>query len=169
MVVKMVVFVHAFRGLLADRSMLGIICWLFCVFSARIFITPLWTSAFMPVLSPLYGHGPSWAETSVRTCAILTHVACGILMLGMATIQLDEGVRKSNLRRHRASGYLYIIFGVGCVGALQPLRSATAKEQGYAITSFVEVASALWLCSTALAVRFARKGDFSSHKRWMLR
>jgi len=169
LIAKTIFFLRAFRWFLADRAMLGIVCWLFCVFSARIFITPLWTSTFIPVLSPLYGHGPSWAETSVRTGAILTHVSCGIGMLVCATMQLDEKMRKGNLPRHRFSGYVYLICGVGCVGALQPLRSATAKEQGYVVTSFVEVASILWLASTALAIHHARRHDFASHKRWMLR
>ena len=152
-----------------EAGMLGTICWVFIVFSARIFVTPLWTWTFIPVLSPLYGHGPSWAETTVRKTAILCHVTFGMGMLVCATMQFDQQVRKSSPRRHRISGYLYVIFGVGCVAALQPLRSATAKDHGYGWTSFVEVASIMWLSSTALALRYARARDFVSHRRWMAR
>lgn len=122
-------WVRVMSTLTQDVSIIGAICWIFIVFSARIFFTPLWTSIFIPVLSPLYGHGPSWEETKLRKTAILCHVAFGIGMLVCATLQFDQQARKRNFRRHKVSGYLYVIFGVGCVGALQPLRSATAKEQ----------------------------------------
>ena len=166
-----VVFILEFSQhvLSVEAGMLGTICWVFIVFSARIFVTPLWTWTFIPVLSPLYGHGPSWAETTVRKTAILCHVTFGMGMLVCATMQFDQQVRKSSPRRHRISGYLYVIFGVGCVAALQPLRSATAKDHGYGLTSFVEVASIMWLSSTALALRYARARDFVSHRRWMAR
>ena len=166
-----VVFILEFSQhvLSVEAGMLGTICWVFIVFSARIFVIPLWTWTFIPVLSPLYGHGPSWAETTVRKTAILCHVTFGMGMLVCATMQFDQQVRKSSPRRHRISGYLYVIFGVGCVAALQPLRSATAKDHGYGLTSFVEVASIMWLSSTALALRYARARDFVSHRRWMAR
>ena len=118
---------QSLRGFLGETAMLGAICWLFVMFSARIFVTPLWTSAFIPVLSPLYGHGPSWAETSLRTYAILAHCSCGMGMLICATCQFDEHMRKHNRWCHRMSGYLYVIFGIGCLVALRPLRSSTAE------------------------------------------
>lgn len=117
----------------AEGGLLGTICWVFIMFSARIFVTPLWTWTFIPVLSPLYGHGPGWAETTVRQTAILCHVFCGMGMLACATMQFDQQMRKSSARMHRASGYLYVVFGVGCVAALQPLRAVTAKDHGYGV------------------------------------
>ena len=110
-----------------------------------------------------------WAESSTRTAAILCHIACGIGMLLCALVQFDQQARKEAPRRHRAAGYLYTAFGVGCIAALRPLRASTARGHGVLATSFVEVASLLWLCATARALLHAKRGQYAQHRRWMLR
>ena len=46
------------RTIELDSGLLGKLCLLFSIFSARLLITPLWTMPFVPGLSPIYEHGP---------------------------------------------------------------------------------------------------------------
>ena len=105
----------------------------------------------------------------MRAGAILCHIVCGIGMLLCGALQFNQRVRKVYPRRHRVSGYLYIAFGVGCLAALRPLRSSTAKGHGFVATCFVEVASLMWLCATARALLHVKRGEYAQHRRWMLR
>ena len=41
-----------------DPCILGKVCLLFSIFSARLLLTPLWTTPFIPAVSPIYEHGP---------------------------------------------------------------------------------------------------------------
>lgn len=54
------------RELWKVKGRLGEVCAIFCAFSARILIVPIWTLPFIPVLSPVYGHGPVWAASTWR-------------------------------------------------------------------------------------------------------
>jgi hypothetical protein len=41
-----------------DPCIIGKVCLVFSIFSARLLLTPLWTTPFIPAVSPIYEHGP---------------------------------------------------------------------------------------------------------------
>lgn len=46
------------RTIEVDPEILGKVCLMFSIFSARLLFSPLWTTPFIPAVSPIYEHGP---------------------------------------------------------------------------------------------------------------
>ena len=109
---------------------LGDVAVFFTLFSLRTLITPLWTSQFIPVVSPVFWQGHRWSENSVRTSAIIAHILSGGLMLLCAAAQFDSGLRRSRPRLHRWTGRCYVVSGCACVGALRYLCLRWGKVKG---------------------------------------
>ena len=160
-------------SLLRGRTF-GDVALIFTLFSLRILITPLWTSPFVPVVSPVFWQGHRWIETSLRTAAIITHVISGGIMLVCAAAQFDSGLRRRRPRLHRWTGRCYFLSGCACIGALRFLLSSVGQGKGSrpdpSMVLFVNVASAMWLAATIVAVYYiAVRRDYQAHKTWMIR
>ena len=119
---------------------------LFSVFALRIFNPLLWSeNMYIPILSPVYRQQEHWAASTSHTLAIIAHVACGVVMVAVITLQLDADTRKGNPVRHRWLGRLYVIAGFGALAALRVLRSTSGAGSGQhadpLMTSFIDAST----------------------------
>ena len=119
---------------------------LFSVFALRMFNPLLWSKhIYIPILSPVYRQQEHWAASTSHTLAILAHVACGVVMVAVITLQLDADTRKGNPVRHRWLGRLYVIAGFGALAALRVLRSTSGAGSGQhadpLMTSFIDAST----------------------------
>jgi hypothetical protein len=145
----------------------------FALLSSRILYYPLWTiSPYIPVLCPIYDEGLNW-QVSPYFEAILCHVFMGMIALTLCVFQFNAALRQRFPAMHRWNGRLYVITGVVCVGALQPLQAVVGQgsfnSPSVYMQAMVFASSALWLGFTAMGVLAARKRKFQEHKQWMLR
>ena len=145
----------------------------FALFSLRIFVTPMWQAAYIPIISPVYWAGNHWTASSLRTRAILIHVACGVLMYAAAVGQFDATLRRARPTLHRWTGRVYVLAGTAVVASLLPLLSTLGQGRGgrpsFAMQSSVVVAAIAWLVSTYGAVVCAAVfRDFARHRQLMV-
>ena len=145
----------------------------FAAFSLRMFVPSLWAlDVYIPVLSPIYRQQEHWRCSSERILAVVAHVACGIVMLCIAVLQLDAPSRHASSTRHRWLGRLYVASGLGAVLALRWLRSTSgggsARRGDPLMRGFIDCASMAWLLATARGVvAMAVQRDARAHSRWM--
>ena len=146
----------------------------FMLYSTRIFILPLWTAVFIPVISPLYMQPMHWASSPNRLFAILCHVCCGITAVGAGLVQLNARIRKQNRSLHRWMGRVYFLSGLLCVHSLWVLQPIVGKGPSVypnrPLQLFNVVGIVSWTLCTVLALFYISfRGDVSCHKRWMVR
>lgn len=97
-----------------------------------------------------------------------SHVlAAGIILL-VGFFQLLIGFRPQMRQLHKLMGtvYAYGIIFLAAPGGL--IMSFFIDRGAWVLLSFL-LQTVLWLICTILAVQKARKGDITSHRKWMLR
>lgn len=99
--------------------------------------------------------------------AFLVHISAAPVALATAAFQLMPRLRARRPRLHRWTGRVYgvaILFGG--LGALLMLPNSNGGP--VAMVGFGLLA-VLWLGTTALGIAKARAGDYTAHRRWMIR
>ena len=143
---------------------------MFCVFSLRILVMPLW-HFYVPLVSPVFGQGVVWSESGVRVVAIFVHVIFGVLCLGAAVFQFDTRRRREFPMLHRRVGRAYVVTGLLTILSLRPLRETTGQGSSVgpsrAMQIFIDLSSGLWVTSTFLGWAAARFRRFDVHRRAM--
>ena len=150
----------------------GRACALFIAFALRIYLPPLWGDGYLPIISPIYRQQEHWRASAPRAAAVCAHVACGIGMLAAAVHQLDAPGRHARPARHRLVGRLYVACGLGAIASLRWLRGSSgagsARRADPLMSSFIDAASAAWLCATGFALHaIAVRRDERSHSAAM--
>ena len=102
-----------------------------------------------------------------HSIAIYTHIFASALALGLAPLQLAVGWRRRHPSWHRRAGRVYLAAGV-LPGGLSGLYVAQFAFGGALSTWGFSLLAVLWLGTAALAYRAIRRGDVSTHRRWML-
>ena len=102
-----------------------------------------------------------------HSIAIYTHIFASALALGLAPLQLAAGWRRRHPSWHRRAGRVYLAAGV-LPGGLSGLYVAQFAFGGALSTWGFSLLAVLWLGTAALAYRAIRRGDVSTHRRWML-
>ena len=124
---------------------------IFCIYSSRILIVPLWRAPFVPVLSPLYMQQTHWGSSRPHYFAILLHVSSGIVCLIAGLFQFNAKVRL-NRGLHRWTGRAYIVFGVICLHSLWQLQGivgkGASKTASFPVQCFNIVCIKIWTLST---------------------
>ncbi|MBE3010181.1 DUF2306 domain-containing protein [Microbispora sp. NEAU-D428] len=103
---------------------------------------------------------------SLHYYVLVGHIGTAAVALVLGSLQFMPKVR-ARRRIHRTLGRVYLLAGV------LPSAVATipvALWSGRLMTQVgLTTAAALWLITAGLAYRAARRGDFDSHRNWMMR
>jgi len=97
---------------------------------------------------------------------LVTHVFAATVALVLGPIQFMPRVR-ARRRLHRALGRTYLLAGV-LPAALAAIPVAVWSGDPLTQVGLI-AASTLWLITGALALRSARRRDFTAHRAWMTR
>jgi len=141
--------------------LLPLTCVWFATFSLRVILLPgVWT-IYVPIVSPVFGLGPQLIDS---WHPIIGYVFSGVLMLTCGVLQLDKALRRSRPDIHRWTGRLYVLAGCIMLASLRPLREASGS---LAMMLFIDVVSAAWILSTAVAVlQAAIRRDYVAYRKW---
>jgi hypothetical protein len=146
---------------------------MFCAYSCRILVVPLWTAKFIPVVSPVYQQHIHWLSSRQHTIAILLHVTTGIVCLLVGLFQFNSRLRSRFRAVHRWVGRLYALCGVVCLYSLWQLQGVVGKGPGSVpsllLQTFTIICICWWTVATATAVYYVLKGNYDNHKKWMIR
>jgi uncharacterized membrane protein YozB (DUF420 family) len=98
---------------------------------------------------------------------LVAHVVTGNVAMVTVLLQLWPWLRRNHPRVHRFSGRVYILAGaLPAAGlalfALLPLRPDQSGSIGLAVMGV------LWIVTTVVGWRMARRGRYAEHRRWML-
>jgi uncharacterized membrane protein len=113
-------------------------------------------------------HPQMRAEFEARPVAIYAHIFGASVALLLGPLQFLKGLRAARPGLHRALGWAYLALGVG-VGGLAGLYVAFFAFGGAVSTSGFAVLAVVWLYTGARAVLAAKRRDFDTHRRWMVR
>jgi len=106
---------------------------------------------------------PEFFDPTVPAVRVL-HGSFGIVAVLTALVQIWPGMRRRLPRLHRWNGRVYVFAGVlPCSIMLVGLLFAIGKPTNTA--SFFW--GVVWLTTTAIAWRAARRGQFARHRQWM--
>ena len=98
---------------------------------------------------------------------IVTHIVGGMLALGLGPFQFLRGLRTNRPSVHRWLGRAYLL-GI-LFGGVAGLYMATFAYTGAVASVGFGLLALLWLSTGILAYRAIRRGDVSTHRRWMVR
>jgi uncharacterized membrane protein len=150
-----------------------IIVAIFCAYSCRILVVPLWTATFVPVISPIYKQQLHWLSNRRHFVAILLHVMTGIVCLSVGILQFNSHLRRNYRALHRWTGRLYVLCGIVCLHSLWQLQGVVGKgpgtEPSLSLQVFNIICICLWTAATIIAVYHAVTGNYERHKQWMAR
>ncbi|GIG62602.1 hypothetical protein Lfu02_69740 [Longispora fulva] len=113
-------------------------------------------------LAANYANRPAWAQGF-----FYLHVVCGGLALLLSPVQFATRLRRRAPRLHRLTGRIVIAAIVlgGTAGAvLAPMSLA-----GPIGTAGFGALAVLWVLFAIAAIRTARAGDLTAHRRWAVR
>ncbi|MCD1257262.1 DUF2306 domain-containing protein [Paenibacillus athensensis] len=138
----------------------------------REWLLPLISLAvIVPFMAPYFTLDPARSRIEVgpdglQFPVLVAHIATAFVALVLGFIQLLEPLRRSRPGLHRRLGRGYAM----CVllsGLLALIVTAYITDFGKAV-SFITL-SLLWLFTTLLGVRAARRRQWEAHRRWMYR
>ena len=109
-----------------------------------------------------YLNRPAWVQA-----AFYAHVVFGGLALLLSPIQLAGRVRARVPRVHRMAGR--IVLGSIVIAGSAGLVLSTVNLAGAVGTAGFGTLAALWITFAVLGLRAIRRGDVTTHRRWMLR
>ncbi|MFJ7524454.1 Predicted membrane protein (DUF2306) [Streptomyces sp. MnatMP-M77] len=97
---------------------------------------------------------------------LVAHIGFGTIALVTVVLQVWPLLRRNHPRIHRASGRLYVFAGAlpsaVLALAIMPLMPAWQGTIGVAVHAL------LWIGTTTMGYRAARKRQYDDHRRWML-
>ncbi|PRX96647.1 DUF2306 domain-containing protein [Allonocardiopsis opalescens] len=130
----------------------------FVCFSIPPYLTFDPAQARFPVREDVFFHYP----------LLVSHVIFGSLALLITCVQMSPWVRRRRPALHRWSGRAYVLLGVPFVGVsaliLVPLSATSIVAQ---VGSFMW--GLLWLSTTIVGYRMARRRRYADHQEWMVR
>ena len=100
--------------------------------------------------------------------AFFVHVYASIWVLLAGFTQFSSQIRDYHPRLHRTFGYVYVTDVLLITGPAGLLMGIYANGGLPSKISFVTLAI-LWMTFTAIALMKAKKGDFASHRNFMIR
>ncbi len=103
----------------------------------------------------------------ISSGALLVHAGFAATALLVGSFQFLQSVRLRWPRVHRVVGTIYIICCLA--GGSAGLLLAFGTVGGHIATAGFAALAAIWLFCTAQAWRYARRRDFISHRRWVVR
>jgi uncharacterized membrane protein len=107
------------------------------------------------------------AVYEAHTWRLLLHVGGGIPALVLGPWQFRSRLRASRPRLHRALGRAYLCAVLA--GATGGLALAPLAYGGLPARAGFATLAALWLATSALALRAIRRGEVRRHRAWMIR
>jgi uncharacterized membrane protein len=99
--------------------------------------------------------------------AAALHLAASGVALAVGPLQHNSRIRGGFLNLHRWLGRVYVIAVM--LGGSAALSLATVSQGGLPTHVGFGLLAVLWLGATAVAYRQIRRGDRTSHRRWMVR
>lgn len=121
---------------------------------------------FLPLGSLL--HPEMRATFTAYPVGIYAHVFGSVVALALGPFQFSAQLRARRLQLHRWLGRLYLGVGV-LVGGISGLFMAFHAFGGLPARLGFACLALAWLYSGYRAYRAIRSGDFTSHRRWMVR
>jgi uncharacterized membrane protein len=100
-----------------------------------------------------------------RTLVFVTHTLAGAVAMIVGIWQFLPRTRRT--RWHRIEGRIYVSACV--IGALAGFYIAWFSTAGIWASVGFAILAVLWLATTITGFVFARRKDFVSHRRWMIR
>ncbi|MBF6468520.1 DUF2306 domain-containing protein [Nocardia beijingensis] len=99
---------------------------------------------------------------------LVAHVICGSVAILVSGFQVWPWLRRRHPAAHRRLGRWYVFAGVLPAGLAGLVVGATSPFGPVARVSNVMLAT-LWLITTLIGWRMARRRRFAEHRRWMIR
>lgn len=99
--------------------------------------------------------------------ALWGHILGGPLVLALAPVQASTWLRARWPRAHRVSGRVYAA-GVLVAGLSSLALVPTAEASAFAKAGFAALGT-FWIFFTFRGIWSAMSGDYTSHRRWMIR
>lgn len=100
--------------------------------------------------------------------AFFIHVYASLWVLLAGFTQFSKRIQKHNPGLHRSFGYIYVTDVILITGPAGLLMGFYANGGPSSRIAFVMLA-VLWILFTAMALWKARRGDFKSHRNYMIR
>lgn len=107
------------------------------------------------------------ASMAVNGWVFVAHAASAAVALTVGCLQFVGALRRRRPGLHRWTGRLYVLSSLA--GALSALWIAPDVASGKAATFGFSVLAAAWIYTTLTAWQLAVRGDFTAHRRWMIR
>jgi hypothetical protein len=137
-------------------------------FSTALFYSMTALRGDMVVWNKHLAHGYT-AGDPIGNAALITHIVSAVFLVCSGTIQFVPAIRRQAPVFHRWNGRVYIFtaFGLAAAGLYLLISRGNAttplQEFGAAVLAVL-----VMLCAT-MALRFALKRDFATHRRWAWR
>lgn len=96
----------------------------------------------------------------------LIHISLGSLALLVGPWQFSRTLRARRLKLHRWMGRVYVAACV--IGGMAGLAIADGSNGGPLAAAGFSALAVLWIATTLLAYRAARRGDIQMHRGWMI-
>jgi uncharacterized membrane protein len=100
---------------------------------------------------------------------LLLHITAGGGALILGPLQFWERLRTRNWKLHRIIGTLYLLAILASSICAVILAFTTAYAINWAYAFSLQVWVSVWISSSFIALRAARKKQFKLHKEWMTR
>lgn len=133
--------------------------WLLCILVALVSIP-----RFVPDVARMMPH--TLVHFEARPFFFVPHVIAAGIALFILPFQASKKLREGRPKLHRWMGRVYVIACV--IGGISGLGLALAGTTSTANLGFGMLA-VVWVLSTLLAWRAARRRAFAAHRRWMIR
>lgn len=110
----------------------------------------------------------SYIDNTPWRMAFFTHVFSSVLVLLAGFTQFSRSLMQKRPGLHRAFGYIYVIDILMITGPAGLLMAFYANGGISSRIAFV-LLSVLWLSTTAMALYYAIKKNFTAHRNFMIR
>jgi uncharacterized membrane protein len=100
---------------------------------------------------------------------LLVHMAGGATALLTGPLQFWDELRRKSRTLHRRIGMAYVLAIAVSAPCALFMSFTTARELGWPYVFSLQVWASVWMVSTFLAYRFARRKKLALHREWMIR
>ena len=106
-------------------------------------------------------------HAQLRPIAFYAHVVFAPIALALVPFQLWRGFRERHGAIHRLLGRIYgmtvLLSGLGGLWMAATTTAGPIAALGFGLLAV------LWLGTTVTGIRYAMRGDYHSHRQWMIR
>ena len=127
-------------------------------------------AVFVYVFLPLGAlvHPDMKVNFQAHSAGIYTHIFASLFALLIGPFQFSQRIRQQHRKIHRWLGRVYLAVGV-LIGGLSGLYMSQFAYGGLLAKSGFAMLAVLWLYTGFRAYTAIREGDFTEHKKWMIR